>query len=54
MAESYDYTPAVLIKRIQRDGLLYTVLDFDGDAIDPLEALIVKALESLTAAEGKS
>lgn len=51
---SYDYTPAVLVERIRREGLLYVVLDFDGDAIEPLEALIVDALAALAASEQES
>lgn len=44
---SYDYRPEVLIERIRRQGLFYVVLDFDADAIEPLEELVIKALTAM-------
>lgn len=40
----YDYDPRRLALRIQQEGLLAVTLDFDGDAIEQLEELVIDAL----------
>lgn len=41
---TYDYDPRRLALRIQQEGLLAVVLDFDADAVEELEELMADAL----------
>lgn len=48
----YNYEPGQIAKTIEKIGILQTVLEYDCDAVDQLETIIVAALTAASRASG--